>query len=80
MKLIDNWKEAHKMFSVQAAAVLAVVSEAYTYLPDIHNYLPQNYVTVAAIVIIVARLLSQPKKPEGPCDHDNKGDDHVRPD
>ncbi len=59
--LIPNWKSAHKYLTVQLAAGLALVSQAYDYIPILKEYLPQNYVTYIALAIIVARIVAQPK-------------------
>ncbi len=57
--LIDNWREAHKFLSVQLAALVAVLSLAYDYLPAVQQYLPQGWVKWAAAAIIVGRVLKQ---------------------
>jgi len=59
--LIENWKNAYKYLTVQLAAGLALLSQAYEYLPMLKDYVPQNYVTFLAIAIIIARIVAQPK-------------------
>jgi hypothetical protein len=59
MKLIPDWREAWRYFSVQCAALLAFVSACYDYLPDVQAYLPEGWVKWMALVIIVARLIRQ---------------------
>ena len=59
--LIENWKKAYKYTTVQLAALLAMLSQAYEYLPFAKEYIPQNYVALIALAIIVARIVAQPK-------------------
>ena len=59
--LIENWKSAYKYLTVQLAAGLAILTQAYDYLPMLKDYVPQNYVTYVALAIIVARIVAQPK-------------------
>jgi len=60
--LIANWKSGWKYVSVQLAALLAIGSQAFEMLPIIQQYMPPNVVTYIAIAIIIARLVSQPKR------------------
>lgn len=62
VSLIANWKTAWKYVSVQLAALLALGSLAFDYLPFMKDYLPQEIVTYLALAIIAARLVSQPKR------------------
>lgn len=59
MTLIDNWRKAHRMLTVQAATVLGLVAAAYEYLPAMRDYLPDGWVKFAFFIIIAARLLKQ---------------------
>lgn len=59
--LIENWKNAYKYLTVQLATGLLLLSQAYEYLPMLKDYVPQNYVSVLALAIIVARIVAQPK-------------------
>lgn len=58
-RLIENWREAYRFLSVQLAALLAVLSLAYDYLPAVQQYLPEGWVKWLALAIIVGRLLQQ---------------------
>jgi hypothetical protein len=57
--LIEEWNKAHKLLSVQIAAVTGVLAAAYDYLPAIHQYLPEGWVKYAAAAIILARVIKQ---------------------
>lgn len=59
LKLIENWRSAWRMLSVQAAALLAVLAAAYDYLPTLQTYLPEGWVKYAALVVILARVVKQ---------------------
>jgi len=59
LRLIENWRSAWRWASVQLAALLAIASAAYVYLPAMQLYLPETWVTWAALAIIVARVIQQ---------------------
>lgn len=59
MKLIENWRNAWRMLSVQAAALLGIVAAAYEYLPALQAYLPEGWVKYAALLVILARVVKQ---------------------
>lgn len=59
MKLIENWRSAWRMLSVQAAALLGIVAAAYEYLPALQAYLPEGWVKYAALLVILARVVKQ---------------------
>tara|TARA_Y100000015_G_scaffold7063_1_gene6539 strand:- start:49 stop:252 length:204 start_codon:yes stop_codon:yes gene_type:complete len=64
MKLIPDWKQAHKWFSVQLAAVSAALPLAWEYLPsDLKAYIPDEWrpaiLAAVGLAIIVGRILDQ---------------------
>ncbi|KAF7600157.1 MAG: hypothetical protein CGU28_04215 [Candidatus Dactylopiibacterium carminicum] len=59
IKLIENWREAHKFLSVQLAALMTLISFAYDYLPAVQQYLPEGWVKWIASAIILARVIKQ---------------------
>ena len=64
MKLVDNWRQAHKMFSVQAMTAAAAIQGAWTTLPeDMKSAIPPALVHWLTIALLVAgiggRLISQ---------------------
>lgn len=61
MRLIPDWRKAYRMMSVQAAIVLSLLATAYEYLPALQGYLPEGWMKWAALVVIVARLIQQPR-------------------
>ena len=66
MELIYNWREAWRMFSVQALTVLAALPLIWPIIPaEVQAWLPETYrpwVLVAiAIGGIAGRLIDQPK-------------------
>lgn len=68
IRLIDDWRRAGRMLSVQLAALLGLVSTAYDYLPAIQQYLPEGWVRWMALAIIAARLLHQQSLHKGADD------------
>lgn len=67
MKLIDDWKSAHRWFSVQAMTLAMAIQGAWPAIPeDMRSTLPPSlvhWVTIALLVAGVAgRLIDQPAK------------------
>lgn len=61
MKLISNWKDALKMFSVQAGSAIAVLGIAEQMLPQLQAVLPPATYGVLGILVMLARVILQPK-------------------
>lgn len=59
MKLIDEFKQAHKFLSVQIAAILGVAASAYEFLPAARDYLDPTWVKYIALAILIARVIKQ---------------------
>ena len=57
--LIDDWKRAWRLLSVQVAAVLVALELAGDYLPEIKEYLGNDFAKWAGLAIIVARVIRQ---------------------
>lgn len=71
MKLIDNWRKAYKMLSVQAMTVAGAIQGAWVYIPDdMKAHIPSGWVTALTIGLlafgIVGRLLAQPAITDAP--------------
>lgn len=62
MQLIDHWKHAWKLSSVQLAMLIAVIGAVQAGLPDMglpeSTYAMLN--TALAVVLAVARIVAQP--------------------
>lgn len=65
MKLIENWKQAWRLRSVQLAGLLVFVDFTYEYLPVMQMYLPEAWVRWTGLAIIVARIVRQ-RMPSAP--------------
>lgn len=61
LALIENWRSAWRMLSVQLATLLALVATAYEHLPIMQAYMPEGWVKWAALLVVVARIIQQPK-------------------
>jgi hypothetical protein len=64
LKLVDNWKRAHRMISVQLCAITAALQAAWPSIPeDLKVALPAGLVHWVSIVLlgaaVVGRLLDQ---------------------
>ena len=67
MKLVENWKQAHRWFSVHLIIVLAALPEVWTWLPiEWKQSLPPDTLKwvcgVVGILAVYARVVSQTKK------------------
>jgi protein-S-isoprenylcysteine O-methyltransferase Ste14 len=65
MKLIDNWRKAHKFWSVRLAVIAALLGTVEQMLPYLGDFLPPQWFSILNIVVmlaaVVARLVAQPK-------------------
>lgn len=65
-KLIPEWKEAYKWFSVHGALIVTAASTTYAYAGAFQSFVsPTAYAAIMAIlgiVIIVGRVLQQGAK------------------
>ena len=57
--LIDDWKRAWRLLSVQVAAVLIALELVGDYLPEIKEYLGDDYAKWLGLAVIVARVVRQ---------------------
>jgi hypothetical protein len=61
MQLIDNWKQALNMTSVQAGGAIAALGMAEQLMPQLQAVLPPFAYGVLGLLVIVARVILQPK-------------------
>lgn len=64
MKMVENWRQAARWFSVQAFAVIAMLPVIWPAIPaDLKEYIPPEWglyiFTIVAIGGIVGRLIGQ---------------------
>lgn len=57
--LIDDWKRAWRLLSVQVAAILIALELVGDYLPEIKEYLGDDYAKWMGLAVIVARVVRQ---------------------
>lgn len=67
IKLVEDWRKAHKWATTRIAAAVSIVALAYDYLPAVQTYVapyvsPKLMAGIAA-AIIVARVTDFGKKP-----------------
>lgn len=65
VKLIRNWKKCWRMLSVQLSALLALLAALHEHLPFLQQYLPKDWMAIGALLIVVARVIHQPKLEDG---------------
>lgn len=70
--LINDWKRAWRLLSVQAATALVALDVAGDHLPMIREYIGEDYARWAGILIIVARVIRQ--TPASVADDSRDGD------
>lgn len=61
MTLIDNWKQALSMTSVQAGGAIAVLGVAEQLMPSLQAVLPPMAYGVLGLLVMIARVILQPK-------------------
>ena len=61
MQLIDNWKKAMSLTSVQAGAAIAALSIAEQLMPSLQAVLPPIAYGVLGVLVMIARVILQPK-------------------
>lgn len=65
MKLVDNWKRAHRMLSVQIASAAVIFgslpADQQTAILGFIGITPERIPAVLGLLFIVSRLVSQPK-------------------
>jgi uncharacterized membrane-anchored protein len=61
MQLIDNWKQALSMASVQAGGAVAVLGVAEQLMPSLQAVLPPIAYGVLGVLVMIARVILQPK-------------------
>lgn len=66
MKLVEDWKQCWKWFSVQGAALIAIAPEAYQQVQGMQAYVSpglfNHAMAVLGVLVIVGRVIEQEKK------------------
>lgn len=60
MQLIDNWKDAWKLSSVQAGAAITALGVAEQVLPALQAALPAGIYAILGALVMIARVVLQP--------------------
>ncbi|MNI53417.1 hypothetical protein D3C73_1082450 [compost metagenome] len=61
MQLIDNWKQALSMTSVQAGGAVAVLGVAEQLMPSLQAVLPPIAYGALGLLVMIARVIVQKK-------------------
>ena len=63
IKLVEDWRKAHKWLSTQICTAAAALALAYEYLPAVREfiapYVSPNTMAALAGLVIVARIIDQ---------------------
>ena len=62
--IIDEWRVCWKFASVWLSSLLAVASELWQYLPYAREYCPPEWVSVAFLLILAARIYKKKEAPD----------------
>lgn len=66
MKLIENWKESYKWFSIHIAGIMALLNALQATVPQVQAFLTPSQVAVAnavlGVMVIWGRLIQQSPK------------------
>lgn len=61
MKLVTNWRQAWRMYSMQLSALIVVLATLETFLPQLQPLLPPKLYAGLGVAVMVARILQQAK-------------------
>jgi hypothetical protein len=61
MQLIDNWKQALSMTSVQTGGAIAALGVAEQLMPSLQTVLPPIAYGLLGLLVMIARVILQPK-------------------
>lgn len=59
--LIDDWKRAYKLLTVQLGVLLTILGNAWEYLPMLQQYLDASVLKYVGPVVVLVRLIKQAK-------------------
>lgn len=65
MELIENWKQAWRMTSVQMGGAIAVLAVVEQVMPALQAVLPPIAYAVLGAGVMIARVVLQPKLSQG---------------
>jgi len=61
-RIVDDWKEMHKWWSVRIGVLIVVISTADQYIPALQQYVSPDIIKYLAIAAVVARVVKQAKQ------------------
>lgn len=59
MRLIDNWRQAHRLWSVRLLALAGAVAALEPLAPQLAAVLPERWYGWAMLAVAIARLIKQ---------------------
>lgn len=61
MRLIENWRGAHKLWSVRFSGIIAAIAGLDWLIPSIADVMPKWLYLVLAAAVAISRIVAQPK-------------------
>lgn len=61
MKLIKNWRQAWRMYSMWLSALIVLLATMETFMPQLQPLLPPKVYAGLGVAVMVARLIQQAK-------------------
>ena len=61
MKLINNWRQAHRMYTMWLASAIVILATMESFLPQLQPLLPPKVYAGLGVAVMVARLIQQAK-------------------
>lgn len=61
MKLIENWRKAWRMHSIQLSALIVVLAGLESFMPELQQYLPPKVYAALGLAVMIARMFQQAK-------------------
>ena len=67
MKLIDDWRQSWKYFSVHALVIAGAIPPVWAEYPDLKSLIPAGYMGLATVLValcgLIGRVVDQGRHP-----------------
>lgn len=61
MKLVPNWRQSWRMYSMWLSAAIVGLATLETFMPELQQYLPPKVYAALGAAVMVARIVQQAK-------------------
>lgn len=62
MSLIDNWRQAHRLWSMRLLTLAGLIAALEPLSPQLATLLPERWYAWAMLIIGIARLIKQERR------------------